>query len=96
MINYQSELKYFNEAYASIPQCAKCEEVKNLLYKLIEFNTIEDITTHYNSAKNNMDIRFPRLEEDLNSNHSLEDIKTRIVICAIDRVLAKKYDMPKP
>lgn len=92
MIDYQTELNYFNQAYASIPHCQKCSEAKDLLYKLIGFNSIEDIATNYNSVKTDTDIRFPRLEEDLKTDHLLEDIKTRIVICAIDRVLHKKYD----
>ncbi len=95
MINYQTELKYFNETYALLEHCEKCEEVKKVLYKLIELNTIEDIATYYNSIKNSSNIIFPRLDEDMKTERSLEDIRTRIVICAIDRLLQRKNDLLK-
>ena len=93
MINYKTELEYFNNTYDDMNNCDECQKVKELLYTLIELNSIEDIATHYNSIKANSDIQFLRFEEELKTNdYSLEDIKTRIVTCAIDRLLRKKYN----
>ena len=95
MSNYQKELKYFNNIYALIEHSEKCEEVKNILYKLLEFNTIEGIATDYNTIKRKSDIVFSRLEEVLKSNdYSLEEIRTIMITCAIDQVLHKKNDRP--
>ena len=95
MINYQSELEYFNNTHNDMNknyQCDQCGELKEFLTMLLQFDNIEDIATYYQSVKGSSSIIFPRLEEDLKTDHPLEDIKTRIVICAIDRLL--KLRMP--
>ena len=93
MINYKVELEYFENKYSEIKQNSYCETLKNILYTLIKFDTIEDLLKYYNTLQDETGIVFPRVEEDLKMGSSLEDIKSRIVICVVDKLLSKKVEL---
>lgn len=90
MIELKDELEYLeNIDISGIDIPRKSKEIKDFIYELIEKNSFDEIYETYLAKKDKMKISFPRIEHTYKNKleTNLEKVKTKIVICGIDRIL---------
>jgi len=80
----KKELKYFNNAYSNTNVKSEHKRLKDFLTRLLEFNSIEDLQEYYYNKSNELDIKFPRLEDELKKENTLEHIKFIVVTNSVN------------
>jgi Iap family predicted aminopeptidase len=68
------------------------EEIKKFVYKILEMNNFEEIYLEYKKFNESTNLTFPRIEDTIvnKDNLDIENIKTKIVVCCIDRILGSR------
>jgi len=84
MPNFRNELEYFNRTYTSKNDNSEHKRLKKFLTALLNFNSIEDLKEYYYIKSNELNIKFPRLEDKIKKENSLDDIKFKVATCAVN------------
>lgn len=91
MQSYKTELNYFEKIYFDIEENNTVRAIRNTLYSLIDLDSIEKMQKYYKTIRENENLPFKILEGDIDTNESLEGVKTKLISSAIDKLLDYKF-----
>ena len=93
MIKYKKELDYFNNLVNLLDKYYDCEHLKKFIDEIIKLDSVEEIANYYHHVKDQLAFAFVGLEHNFDAHGSVDEIKTRTVMCAIERLLFVKQKL---
>jgi len=89
-INLEAELKYFEKKCEEIGNGSDCNEMRFYLYKLLEYNTTEEIISFYNETKESTRIILDCFESICINSYDIDTLKAKLSVCMVDKLLEKR------